>query len=228
MAMSYAQDTPEASTALDITNVVAAFSEEQAEKLTGLTKGRLRYWAKTGFFCPSYVEENARLPYSRFYSFKDIVALRTLEMLRVRNKIPLQYLRKVAEKLSSIKDNLWADTKLAVVGRKVVVVDPETGAAEEPLSGQFVMIQLNRIIDETRLDVSKIKLRPRDSIGKVERRRSIARNAWVISGTRIPINAIIRLHEDGYSFNEIISEYPDITASDIEAALEHSNHKSAS
>ena len=57
--------------ALDISNVAAAFSEEQIERMVGLSKGRLRYWAKTGFFAPSYVEEDGNLPYSRFYSFKD-------------------------------------------------------------------------------------------------------------------------------------------------------------
>lgn len=68
---------------LDIGSVIAAFSEEQVQRLTGLTKGRLRYWHQTRFFSPSFVEGNPRLPYSRFYSFKNVVGLRTLEMLRV-------------------------------------------------------------------------------------------------------------------------------------------------
>ena len=71
-----------AAPALDIDNVVAAYSEEQIGRMVGLTKSRLRYWARTDFFKPSFVEEDGRLPYSRFYSFKDVVALRTLEMLR--------------------------------------------------------------------------------------------------------------------------------------------------
>ena len=89
---------------LDIGSVIAAFSEDQVQGLTGLTKGRLRYWAKTGFFRPSYAEDNPRLAFSRFYSFKDVVALRTLEILRVQNGVPLQHLRKVADKLSHLKD----------------------------------------------------------------------------------------------------------------------------
>ena len=75
-------------------------SDEHVQKLTGLTKRQLRYWDETGFFKPSFVEENPRLPFSRFYSFKDVVALRTLQLLRVQNNVPLQHLRKVAEKLS--------------------------------------------------------------------------------------------------------------------------------
>ena len=34
---------------LDISNVIAAFSEDQVELITGLNKGRLRYWARTDF-----------------------------------------------------------------------------------------------------------------------------------------------------------------------------------
>ena len=111
---------------LDITNVIAAFSEEQTSALTRLPLTRLRYWARTGFFAPSYVGAG-RGPYSKFYSFKDIVALRTLEMLRVRNGVPLQHLRKVAETLAHLKDALWTKTKLRVWDRKVVFDEPETG-----------------------------------------------------------------------------------------------------
>ncbi|HEY2805381.1 MAG TPA: MerR family transcriptional regulator, partial [Gemmatimonadales bacterium] len=68
---------------LDIGNVIAAFSEDQVERLTGLTMGRLRYWDSSDFFKPAFSEENRRVAYSRFYSFKDVVALRTLELLRV-------------------------------------------------------------------------------------------------------------------------------------------------
>src|SRR5277367_4920861 len=98
------QDQAE-SPSLDISSAIAAFSEEQVQRMTGLTIGRLRYWAKTEFFKPSFVEDNPRLPYSKFYSFKDIVALRTREMLRVQNNVPLQHLRLVAEKLSYLKSD---------------------------------------------------------------------------------------------------------------------------
>ena len=37
---------------LDISSVIAALSEDQVERITGLTKRQLRYWAKTGFFKP--------------------------------------------------------------------------------------------------------------------------------------------------------------------------------
>jgi DNA-binding transcriptional MerR regulator len=213
---------------LDISNVVAAFSEEHVERITGLAKGRLRYWARTGFFKPSYTDEDVRLPFSRFYSFKDIVALRTLEMLRVQNEVTLQHLRKVAEKLSHLKDDLWTKTTLFVVGRKVAFVNPETGTPQEVVSGQYLLgIPLKKMMEDTCADIVNLTARRTAEVGRVSRSRGISRNAWVVSGTRIPIAAIKRLHEDGFGIKEIIEEYPDLTKEDVEAALKHKDSKAA-
>ena len=217
-----------AAPALDINNVVAAYSEEQIRRMVGLTKSRLRYWARTDFFKPSFVEEDGRLPYSRFYSFKDVVALRTLEMLRVRNGVPLQHLRKVADNLAHMKDELWSSTSLFVQDKKVLVVNPEFGQPQEIVSGQYVLrIPLSEIIEETRNDILAFRSRPANTVGHLSRNRGIARNALVVSGTRIPVGSVLRLHEDGYTVDQIIAEYPDLTAEDIEAALTHGGHIAA-
>jgi uncharacterized protein (DUF433 family) len=213
---------------LDISNVVAAFSEEHVERITGLTKGRLRYWARTEFFKPSFTDEDLRLPFSRFYSFKDIVALRTLEMLRVQNNVPLQHLRRVAEKLSHLKDELWTKTTLFVVDRKVVIVNPETGTPQEVVSGQYLLgIPLKKVMEDTSADIIRMTSRPKTQLGHVSRTPGISRNAWVVSGTRIPVAAIKRLHEDGFDIKAIIEEYPDLTNEDVEAALRHKDPKAA-
>lgn len=213
---------------LDISNVLAAFSEEHVNRVTGLSAGRLRYWAKTGFFRPSYVEDDPRLPYSRFYSFKDVVALRTLEMLRVKNGVPLQHLRKVAEKLSHLKDDLWTKTTLYVANRRVVFSDPVTGKPQEVVSGQFVMeYPLVKLIEETTKSIEVAALRSADQFGRISRSRGLNRNAPTISGTRIPIASICRLHEDGYSIDQIIAEYPDLTEEDVKAALSHGGKATA-
>jgi uncharacterized protein (DUF433 family) len=220
--MKERKTTRQSKPALDISNVVAAFSEEQVERMVGLSKGRLRYWAKTGFFAPSYVEEDSRLPYSRFYSFKDIVALRTLEMLRVQNDVPLQHLRRVAEKLSHLRDDLWTKTTLYVVDRKVVLINPETGRIQEVVSGQYLLgIPLKKVIADTTQDVREFQKRREGTIGKVIRSRAVARNAPVVAGTRIPVGSIVRLSEDGFSTQQIIDEYPDLTSDDVRAALRY-------
>ena len=208
--------------ALDISNVIAAFSEEQVERMTGLTKTRLRYWAKTDFFKPSFVEDDQRLAFSRFYSFKDIVALRTLELLRVQNSVPLQHLRKVAEKLSHLKDSLWTETILFVINKAVSFVNPITGKPEDVLSGQYLLgIPLKKVIEDTTADIISLSQRRKETIGRISRKPGVARNAWIFSGTRIPVSAVQRLHEDGYSVEQIICEYPDLTPEDIAAAIIH-------
>jgi len=207
---------------LDISNVLAAFSEEHVHRVTGLSIGRLRYWARTGFFEPSFIEDDPRIAYSRFYSFKDVVALRTLEMLRVKNGVPLQHLRKVAETLSHLKDDLWTKTILYVANRKVVFNDPITNKPQEVVSGQYVMeYPVIEVIAETRESIESIGRRSPDQVGKIVKIRGINRNAWTISGTRVPIASVQRLHEDGYSIEQIVAEYPDLTIEDVMAALAH-------
>ena len=213
---------------LNISNVIAAFSEDQVARITGLGKGRLRYWARTDFFRPSFVENNPRLAYSRFYSFKDIVALRTLEVLRIQHNVPLQHLRMVAESLAHLKDELWTRTSLYVVNRRVMFENPETGKPQEVVSGQYLLgIKLGKIISDTRDDVAALNRRSSDSIGKLRRHRSIARNAWAIAGTRITVGSIKRLREDGYSVDQIIEEYPDLTEEDVQAAFAHDETQAA-
>lgn len=213
---------------LSISNVIAAFSEQQAEALTRLSKTRLRYWDKTEFFSPSYVADG-RGPSTRFYSFRDIVALRTLEVLRVQNKVPLQHLREVANRLSHLKDSLWTKTTLFVLNRKVLFENPETGKPEEVVSGQYVLdsVPLLKIIGDTTADVNRMKSRARADIGMIQRDRGICNNAWRIAGTRIPIVSIQRLYEDGYSIKAIIGEYPDLKEKDVRAALAHNVSKAA-
>lgn len=41
----------------------------------------------------------------------------------------------------------------------------------------------------------------------------------VIRGTRIPVDAIIKRIAEGMNTQQILEDYPDITAKDIEAAL---------
>ena len=55
-------------------NVIAAVSEEHAERLTGITKSQLRYWDRTTFYVPRFAAHDRSMAFSRVYSFR-IVAL---------------------------------------------------------------------------------------------------------------------------------------------------------
>ena len=205
----------------DSGNVIRAFSADHVVKLTGLSKGQLRYWDQTGFFRPRYAYENRRSPYSRVYAFKDVVGLRTLSILRKKYSVSLQQLRKVAEELIKYKEAPWSELTLYVLGKEVHFHEPESGQMRGVVSGQYVNIPLKDVIDDITSKSDQLRERAKDQVGNIERHRYIVHNAWVIAGTRIPTRAIWRYSTAGYGAEEILREYPTLTAADIKAALEH-------
>lgn len=212
---------------MDATSVIAAFSEEQVERLTGLTRGQLRYWSATGFFAPALADD-AGLPFSRLYSFVDVVALRTIGALRNSYNVPLQQLRKVAEKLSHLSQDLWVKTKLYVLNRRVIFEEPGSGRPVEIVSGQYVMaIPLSLVISDTRREVEALRARDVSKVGRVEQTRFVAHNEPVVAGTRIPTAAIRRFNEAGFTKKQILSEYPDLKPTDVEAALQYEAKRSS-
>lgn len=72
---------------------VIAFTSEHVCRITGLSAGQLRYWDKTEFFSPPLVDHHSRRNFGRIYSFRDVVGLRTIAVLRKR--VPLSEVRKV-------------------------------------------------------------------------------------------------------------------------------------
>jgi uncharacterized protein (DUF433 family) len=203
-------------------DVLLAFSEAHVERLTGLTKAQLRYWDRTGFFSPAYADEDRSNAYSRVYSFRDVVGLRTISILRRTYRVPLQNLRKAAKRLDHLKDALWTRTTLFVLNRRVVFREDGSDQMEDAATGQLVMgLPLKAVIADVRTESLKLREREPSRIGTIERHRRVAQNAWVVGGTRIPVRAIRRFHEAGYSVQAILKEYPDLTERDVEAALAH-------
>jgi uncharacterized protein (DUF433 family) len=151
-----------------------------------------------------------------------------LSILRNQYDVALQHLRKVADKLSHLGYDLWTRTTLYVLNRKVIFHEPGTHLPQEVVSGQYVMgLMLKTIISDTMRDVEKMHRRDPLKIGRIERSRYVNHNAWVLGGTRIPTAAIKRFKDAGYTDDQIIAEYPDLTPRDIKAALLHEEQKSS-
>ena len=202
--------------------IISAFTEEQVERLTGISKRQLRYWDKTDFFTPAFVSENRRVAYSRIYSFTDVASLRVLNVLRNQYRVPLQHLRAVAKELPQMSTDKWTKTELFVLNRRVVFAEPGTNKYREIVSRQYVIgIALNVVLSDTERDVEDLNRRDESMIGKVTRSRNICHNSWVIAGTRIPVVAIKRYAEEGYSISQIREEYPTLTEADIRSAIQH-------
>lgn len=202
--------------------VIAAFTEEQVERLAGVSQRQLRYWAADKFFVPGLAFEEEGMPAIRMYSFRDLVCLKVINALRNDAKIPLGHLREVKDKLAHLGDDLWAKTTLYVLGKKVVFDNPETGGKEEIVSRQGVLqIPLLVVSGNMEEAVKMMRRRNTASIGKVEKKRGVSHSQPVISGTRIPVKSIQAFAEAGYSIDAFIEQYPTLTKEDITAAINY-------
>lgn len=202
-------------------SVVVALTEDHVARATGLTKYQLRAWDKRGFFSPKYAYDNRRAAYSRIYSFKDVVGLKTIATLRSKYKIGFKTLNFVASELARRGYDHWADTTLYVVKKEVHFKDPATGEIESLRDGQLAMLEVVDVINDVTSKVAQLKERPVSDHGVVERSKFVARNSWVVAGTRIPTSTMRRYAEAGYSIEEILEEYPSLSAEDVVAALKH-------
>jgi uncharacterized protein (DUF433 family) len=211
----------------DVDNVIAAFTADQVVRLTGLSSAQLAYWDRTGFFQPRYASEDRHSPYSRIYSFKDVVGLRTLSILKGGHNVSLPHLREVAQKLSNYTKTPWSDLKLKVWKRKVQFDEPETGRTRGVVDGQYVLLPIIDVMEDMKRRTQELNARDDSQIGQLERHRYVSHNSLVLAGTRIPVASIVRLAEDGYTPEQIMKEYPRLTKADVAAALRYAGETKA-
>src|SRR5262245_20194400 len=82
--------------------IVSVFTEDEVARLTGITTHQLRYWDRHDFFSPSLAYEDRSRPYSRLYSFRDVVSLKVLNQLRNEEGVSLPHLRDVKKRLAKL------------------------------------------------------------------------------------------------------------------------------
>src|SRR5258708_29823799 len=148
---------------------LADFTAERVCRLTGLSARQLRYWDQTEFFSPTLLDDYSRRAFGRIYSFRDLVGLRTIGILRKVHRIPLQELRRVGEWLHSRHDTPWSSLRFALKGRKVVFHDPTTDSIVEPRgAGQEVFpIALEPIANEMREAAARLRDRQAEPFRQV-------------------------------------------------------------
>jgi DNA-binding transcriptional MerR regulator len=208
-------------------STLLAFSAEQVCKLTGLSMRQLSYWDRIGFFSPQYADENRRRAYSRIYSFRDVVGLRSLALLRNKHGVSLQELKKVGRWLKERYHDPWSTLKFYVSARRVYFKDPETGAnvAGRPLGQVTFPFLLTEVEQEVEAAARELQERRPTDVGEISHNRHVVDNRAVLSGTRIPTSAVWSLHQAGYDTDGIIKEYPLLTPEDVRAAIDHERQR---
>jgi len=198
-----------------------AFSADQVFHLTGLSLRQLGYWDQTGFYAPRYADDERGRPYSRIYSFQDVVRLRTLAVLRNKHHIPLQELRRVSDWLKERYQSPWVSLKFFIAGKKILFDEPESGTriTLNPPGQTVFAFAIREIIQEIRTATDRLRNRSAEDLGRVVRHRYLVHNAPVLAGTRIPTTAVWTFHQAGYTPEQILREYPRLTPQDVAAAI---------
>ena len=198
-------------------NVISAFNLKQAAGLSGLSENQLVSWDQDNFITPSMAADNRRSPYSRIYSFDDIVSLRTLQKLR--SLVSLQHLKRAAQKLQMHSGRPWSELTLYVLNKEVYFKNPTDGKIEGAVTGQLgATIPLQSVVEEVESRIVEMRARPRDTIGHVITRRHVMGGEPIFAGTRILVESVISLIRSGYSDEEILRQYPDLEHGDVMAA----------
>jgi uncharacterized protein (DUF433 family) len=161
-------------------------------------------------------------PFGRIYSFRDVVGLRTIAILRNEHGVPLQELRKVGEWLSKIHETPWSSLRFYVAGKNAFFEDPQSGKpfSARPFSQGALPVDLEKIAHDMHIAALRLRDRRPEQIGKFERHRYVVHNTHVVAGTRVPTSAVWNLHQAGFTDNAIIREYPRLMREDISAAIE--------
>jgi uncharacterized protein (DUF433 family) len=206
--------------------VISAFSAEHVARITGLTSRQLGYWDKSGFFRPSYQQFEAGAKPLRVYSFHDVVGLRVLSVLLKEHNISVQHLRKIAKEIAHYTDTPWSSLRLAVCKGEVAILDPTTGKGRGIFSRQYILVPVIDQIRHVKRAAAEMSKRPHEQVGTIEKHRGVAHNARVFAGTRVPVRAVERFLDAGYSVDAILKEYPTLQRADIEL-VQHERSKQA-
>lgn len=193
-----------------------AFTTREVERLTGLSPRRLQYWDETNFIRPSVAARQGRGA-PRLYSFRDLVQLKVAAMLR--DGLSLQALRRL--KVALDVDAPFASVRFAWLpsSLEVVYLGPSGQLEAARWPGQIVAtfdVPLEQIRAD--LQTSIRNLRTRISFGKVTATRGVLAGRPAMVGTRISPQAVKRMFRGGWSVEDIIREYPELTPADVAAA----------
>jgi uncharacterized protein (DUF433 family) len=198
------------------------FTAKQVCALCEISQRQLAYWDKTGFFSPKHRDEDIR-PFKRIYTFRDVVGLRTIGLLRNNYRVPLTPdLRRISRDLKKTPDSDWSHLVFyRDPTKRIYFAHPKTKeiVSTSPF-GQRPLFEMREVIQHIERNLKRMNRRQPTEIGKIERNRYIVHNATVIAGTRIPTAAIYRFHKAGYPTEQIIREFPRLTAPDVEAAIQ--------
>jgi DNA-binding transcriptional MerR regulator len=163
---------------------IKAFTTQQVTGLAKISERQLRYWEETDVFSPTFVDAVMPGPYRKIYSFRDLVTLRTLGLLRNQHGVVLDELRRTSGYLRAHPGSSWPALGLRLHGHHVAFRDPESGewVSAEPLGQRVLPLDLDEIVRESERAAQGLFSRSPEDVGKVTRNRNVMSNAPRVCG----------------------------------------------
>lgn len=192
---------------------IMAFPEKETSRLVDLSLWQLRHWSRD-LYKPHYE--------IGFYTFRDLVSLRTLATLR--QKTTKQQLVRVGEHLRKYYDAPWSSLRFGLgPHRRVYFADPRTGRwlSADEAQQNITPIALDEIPAKLEREVRKARQRDPATIGRVTRTRGICGNRPRIDGTRIAVDALKPYFDEKRSITAILKEFPTLKRADVQAARDY-------
>ena len=195
-----------------------AFPDGQAARLAGITPRQLDYWASTGLVIPSIERRLSPRNRVRLYGFGDVIDLMTVSELLRRGRT-LQQVRAVLEHLRRRGyDAPLRQLRYATAGRQDVFFQHPDGSWEGGRVPDQTVIPEFIDLEFLRGRLAASLTRPAEAGGHVERKRRRLGNKQVFAGTRIPVATVRNYLSHGYSIDQILEAFPDLTPDDVETA----------
>lgn len=191
------------------------FGAKRVNRLTGVSVRQLGYWDATDFYRPSYEDGIPGHTSTRFYSFRDLVALRTIHQIRKRVSLPR--LRELGQHIKEAHDTPWASLRFYLAGDGIVWLDPRNQAAfsDRPHEQRAMLVSVEEVANDISERIRSAKRRSED-VGKIVPK---AHKRGLIQGTAIPAAVVWDYHVEGYSTDRIIGQFPQLTPDDVAAAI---------
>lgn len=197
-----------------------AFLADRASQLTGLSPRRIKAWNRDGVLRAQWPDNGRRS--GPMFSFRDVVGLRALAVLRDERHIPLSKLRCIGPWLREHQESPLENLRIRVDGRHVCL--EETGSDGAVTNGHGGghgdTLELAAVAADLRERIEAARRRRPEDIGRVVRKRGVQGNVPILAGTRIPTTSVWSFHEAGYGVEQIIEEYPRLYPEDIQAAID--------
>lgn len=193
-----------------------AFPADRAAKLAAVSRRQLVYWDLRGLVGPG-IRRRLRRGEVRLYTFTDLVCLYVLGKLR--SQFSLQRLRRVVQHLRSRGyDEPLAELKFATRGRHEIYFQHADGSWEGDLRGDQIVFEETIRLDVIRREIRSATRRGEDDFGRIDHRRGLRASKPVFAGTRLPVQTVVNWLNNGFTTEQVIAAYPDLTEVDVQRA----------